>query len=266
MTESTSPLSMTVDQRQQLLAWFEQPLAKSLLACEAERLRALLPGLYASNVLQLGPMGGIDLFESCNAPQRILLDTIPGSRDCSVQALPENLPFDHNSIDMVLLPHTLDFCVDPHQVLREVGRVLMPESHVVILGFNPYSFWGLKRSLVRPRRRQAPWNGHFISLHRMKDWLKLLQFEVTHGSMMYYRPPMQKTTSLDRLRALDKLGDRWWPMMGGAYLLAAKKRVEGMTPIQSRWKLSVVRANGVAPEAATRGIAAKQADRKKTLG
>ena len=266
MNESTSPLGMTLEMREQVSSWFEQPLGRSLLACEAERLRALLPGLYASNVLQLGRLGGIDLFESCNAPQRFLLESSPVSGDSGVRALPESLPFEHNSIDMVLLPHTLDFCLDPHPVLREVERVLMPESHIVILGFNPYSFWGLKRSMIRRSRRHAPWNGHFIGVHRMKDWLKLLQFEVTHGSMMYYRPPLQKSASLDRFRVLDKLGDRWWPMMGGAYLLAAKKRVEGMTPIQPRWKLSVVRSGKAAPEAATRGIAAKKPDGKQALG
>lgn len=252
--------------REEVMHWFDRPLGRSLMASEAARLRDILPRMFATSVLQLGRIGGADLFESCNAPRRILLDLPADNRDCSVMAIPEALPFDHGSIDMVLLPHTLDFCLDPHQVLREVERVLMPESHVIILGFNPYSLWGMKRKLTWRTGRNVPWSGHFISLHRMKDWLQLLQFEITHGSMLYYRPPMQNQNSLDRLRLLEKMGDRWWPMMGGVYLLAAKKRVEGMTPIRPKWKLSVVAGGNSATKVATRGIAARQQQRKRAVG
>ena len=266
MTESTTATAKTIELRAKVDEWYTRPLGKSLLASEAERLRDLLPGLFATSVLQLGRLGGIDLFESCSAPRRVLLDTVTSNHDRSVYGLAETLPFDHATIDLALLPHTLDFCLDPHQVLREVERVLTPEGHIVILGFNPLSLWGLKRALTRPRNRAVPWNGHFISLHRIKDWLKLLQFEISHGSMLYYRPPFQKSTTLDRFRMMDKMGDRWWPMMAGAYLLVAKKRVEGITPIRPRWKLSVVQSGNNTPEAATKGIAAKQSVREKING
>lgn len=246
--------------------WFGSPLGLSLQACEANSLRSILPSLYATNVVQLGRLGNRDLFESCVAPRRILLDIPVGNGDCTLLAMPEALPFENNSINMALLPHTLDFSDDPHQVLREVERVLMPESHVVILGFNPFSFWGLKRKLTRKRKLQAPWTGQFIGLRRIKDWLKLLQLEITHGDMMYYRPPFQSQTTLDRSYLLDKMGNRWWPMMGAVYVLVAKKRVEGMTPIRPRWKLSVIpNGNGVT-EAATRGIAARKRIRKVNNG
>lgn len=266
MSESTSPQVKAIAIREQLMDWFAQPLGKSLLVSEAERLRDVLPGLYATSVLQLGRIDGIDLFESCNAPRRILLDLPSDSGNSSILAMPEALPFEHDSIDMAVLPHTLDFCLDPHQVLREVGRVLMPESHVVMLGFNPFSLWGLRRKMIKTGRRQAPWRGHFISLRRMKDWLQLLQFEITHGSMMYYRPPMQKQKNLDRFRLLDRMGDRWWPMMGAVYLLVARKRVAGMTPIRPRWRLSVVPSGSGTTEPAARGIAAKHETRKRAVG
>jgi len=266
MDESTSPLEQAITLKHQLMDWFDSPLGLSLQACEANRLRSILPSLYATNVVQLGRIGNRDLFESCVVPRRILLDIPAAKGDCTVQAIPEALPFEHNSIDMVLLPHTLDFSVDPHQVLREVERVLMPESNVLILGFNPFSFWGLKRKLTRRRKLQAPWDGQFISLRRLKDWLKLLQLEVTHGSMMYYRPPFQSQTALDRSYLMDKMGDRWWPMMGAVYMLVAKKRVEGMTPIRPRWKLRVVpNGNGVT-EPATRGIAARKPIKRVNSG
>ena len=76
----------------------------------------------------------------------------------------------------------------------------------------------------------APWCGKFFRLSRIKDWLALLDFETTHGTMLYYRPPLRNEGFMHRLHFLDKMGDRWWPMMAGAYLVVAKKRVLGVTP------------------------------------
>jgi ubiquinone/menaquinone biosynthesis C-methylase UbiE len=41
-----------------------------------------------------------------------------------------HLPLAANSIDLVVMPHTLEFAPDPHQMLREVERVLVPEGQV----------------------------------------------------------------------------------------------------------------------------------------
>lgn len=177
-----------------------------------------------------------------------------------MRAIPEALPFDSRCIDLVVLPHTLDFSADPHQVLREVERVLVPEGHMVILGFNPISLWGLRRLFTPRSRRTGPWSAQFISLRRMKDWLALMHFEITGGSMMYYRPPLSNPGVLDRLFVLDRLGDRWWPMMAGVYLLVAKKRVAGMTPIRPQWRFQLVK-NGLGQ--ASGRIAGKLGDRKK---
>jgi SAM-dependent methyltransferase len=236
--------------------WFEQPLGRSIQANEVDRLRPLLAGLYAVRAVQVGSIGSFDLLGSCDAPSRYIVDTLPGrgNESCSqVRALPEALPFDSKSIDLMVLPHTLDFSDQPHQVLREVERVLIPEGHVVILGFNPVSLWGLRRLFSRRARRAVPWNANFIGLRRIKDWLALMHFEITGGSMLYYRPPMTKSPLLDRLFVLDKIGDRWWPMMAGVYLLVARKRVAGLTPIRPQWRLQLVK-NGFGRVSTYRGL------------
>ncbi len=133
-------------------------------------------------------------------------------------------------------------------VLREVHRVLTPEGHIVILGFNPLSLWGLWR--LAARRRGIPWCGQFISLLRLKDWLALLDFELTHGSMLYYRPPLQHEGLRDRLYFLEKIGDRWWPLAAAVYLLVAKKRVLGVTPLVPAWRdKRALRARATQPAA-----------------
>ena len=235
--------------RQQLSQWFDSPLGRSLQAHEAHHLRIVLPNLYGTVVAQLGRIGELDLMDACIAPTRILLDDHGGPGACQVRSVPEELPLDTKSTDVVLLPHALDFCDDPHQVLREVSRVLRPEGHVVILGFNPMSPWGLRR-LVARRPRAAPWCGNFFRLARIKDWLALLDFETTHGTMLYYRPPLCNEGCMQRLHFLDKIGDRWWPMMAGVYLVVAKKRVVGVTPLPLSWKTKRAIASGAAQPAA----------------
>ena len=237
--------------RAQLRSWFALPLGRSLQAIEAHRLRALWPPLYGNVALQVGQVGPVDLMEACTARTRLVLD-LPGfsapANTSAVYAAADALPLDSRSVDMVLLPHTLEFSADPHRVLREVQRVLTPEGHVAILGFNPLSLWGLWR-LALGRRDRAPWCGHFIHLVRIKDWLKLLGFQLVQGQMLYYRPPLSNEALMDRLYFLDKTGDRWWPMAGAAYIVVAKKQVMAMTPLRPAWRARPVLGHALAQPA-----------------
>lgn len=230
-----------------LCDWFSQSPGRSLLAVESLALRAVWPGLFGRIAVQAGATGPVDLLEACNAPTRVLFDLpgVPGAGGARVHGTPEQLPFDTGRVDLMLLPHTLEFASDAHQVLREVNRVLTPEGHAVILGFNPFSLWGLWRLALR-RRGLVPWNGHFLHLLRLKDWLKLLDFDIAQGSMLYYRPPLLSETARERLRFLDKAGDRWWPMAGAVYLLVAKKRILGMTPLRPKWQTNKMLGKAVA--------------------
>lgn len=259
--------SDTSKKQQAVYDWFEQPLGRSIQANEVDRLRPVLAGLYAVRTVQLGRIGTFDLLGSCDSPSRYIVDALPDRErnpdqaDSTVKALPEALPFDGKSVDLMLLPHTLDFSCDPHQVLREVERVLVPEGHVVIVGFNPVSLWGLRKAFTWRSRRAIPWNANFIGLRRIKDWLALMHFDITGGSMMYYRPPLTNSALLDRLFALDKLGDRWWPMMAGVYLLVARKRVAGLTPIRPQWRLQLVK-NGLGQTTNYQGLSESRGRRR----
>jgi SAM-dependent methyltransferase len=228
-------LEQTLGRRRALLKWFDAPLGRSLQAAEAHRLREVLPRLYGTSAVQLGRIGKMDLLDAAVAPTRVVLDQEGEAGTVSVHGLPEALPFDARSVDLVLLPHTLDFAVDPHQVLREVHRVLSPEGHAVILGFNPISAWGLWRLITR-QREAVPWCAHFIRLFRLKDWLSLLEFDLTQGTMLYYRPPIARESVMDRLYFLEKMGDRWWPLGAAVYVVVAQKKVPGLTPIAPPWR------------------------------
>ena len=148
---------------------------------------------------------------------------------------PKWLPFPENSLDLIVLPHALEFTDDPHQLLREVYRTARPDGQVVIAGFNPFSLFGAKRYFGHGET--PPWNGSFIALYRLKDWLALLGFEVTGGGLDCYVPPFAQEKWLRRFGFFEHTGDRWWPIAGGVYYLRATKHVHGMrviTPAKQR--------------------------------
>ena len=147
------------------------------------------------------------------------------------------LPFDASSLDLVVLPHVLEQARDPHLTLREVERVLVPEGRALIVGFNPASLWGMRQRVGRLRRSVGlrskrelflPRSGEFIGFRRLRDWLRLLSFEVEAGRFGCYIPPVTSAKWLARFGWMETAGDRWWPVFGAIYYIVAVKRVRGM--------------------------------------
>jgi SAM-dependent methyltransferase len=169
----------------------------------------------------------------------------------------EALPFPDASLDLLVLPHTLELSYDPHATLREVQRVLLPEGRVVICGFNPNSLWGLNKSCGRGFNEV----GHFIGHGRLRDWLQLLSFEVESTSFGCYRPAVKTDRWLQRWEWMDAAGVRWWPILGAVYGVVAVKRVHGMRLMSPAWKrvaprgaVVVPTASNTAAKAATKGM------------
>ena len=160
------------------------------------------------------------------------------------------LPFAPVSLDLVTLPHTLELSLDPHATLREVERVLVPEGRVVLSCINPVSLWGLAQRRARLYQRLGggrlylPEVGEFIGYWRLRDWLRLLGFEVESVRFGCYRPAVRGQRALDRMAWMERLGDRWWPILGAAYFIVAIKRVHGMRLLSPSWKSAPVRAGG----------------------
>lgn len=167
----------------------------------------------------------------------------------TVQCDFDALPFDSQSLDLVVLPHTLETASDPHDALREVDRVLMPDGRVVITGFNPASLWGLRHKLGRLRQRLAigstppflPGHSELITQGRLRDWLHLLNLEVEGGRFGCYGPPFNREHWLPHFQWMEPAGDRWWPMFGSVYLLVAVKRVRGLRLVGLAKRIKVKR-------------------------
>jgi SAM-dependent methyltransferase len=148
---------------------------------------------------------------------------------------PQALPIQSDSVDVVVLPHTLEFADSPHAVLREVERILIPEGHVIILAFNPWSLWSFWR-LASGWRGEAPWCGTFISMTRLRDWLTLLGLEAGESQGYFFQPPIRRDGVLERLRWLDRLCMKAIPVFGASNIIVAQKRVVTLTPIRPRWR------------------------------
>ncbi len=233
--------------------WLKSPPGHYLVSWEQLQFDRAVADLFGFHALQLG-LPQIDGLRANRMPHRwVASDTmmLPESMDlppvddtlatlapheslalhCDFDAL----PFPAQSLDLVVLPHALELARDPHETLREVERVLVPEGRVVIAGFNPASLWGLRQNIGHLRQRTGlggrmfmPGDGEFIGYWRLRDWLRLLSFEVEVGRFGCWRPPFGSQRWLERMGWLERAGDRWWPVLGAMYFVVAVKRVRGM--------------------------------------
>jgi SAM-dependent methyltransferase len=247
-----------------LSQFLRSPAGRYVLDWEQAHLDAAVADIFGYHALQLG-LPEIDALREnrmplriCAADRRLAPEDADASASRAVASRVavinryEELPFATHSVDLVVLPHILEFADEPHQVLREVDRVLVPEGHVVITGFNPASLWGLRQFLTRVGMNPfLPREGQFIALPRIKDWLKLLSFEANRGRFGCYVPWVRSDTWLARWAFMEKTGDRWWPVLGSVYLLTAVKRVRGMRLVGKVRKRRDVRAPALAPAAST---------------
>lgn len=234
--------------------WLATPPGQYLLAWERAQLAEMVADVFGFHALQLG-LPELDALAANRMPHRWLATQQPAAGAAFVTDFAA-LPFPANSLDLVVLPHALESCADPHRVLREVERVLVPEGRIVICGFNPMSWWGLRLSGVE--RVFAPAVGGFIGLWRLRGWLRLLGLEVVASRFGCYRPVLASADSLRRLAWMDSLGARCWPSLGAVYLLVAVKRVHGMTLLNPGWKSARWRAS--APVSVANSAGSKRAD------
>lgn len=248
--------------------WFESPPGGYLLAWEQAAFDEAVADLFGYHAIQVG-LPAVDALRANRMPHRWLglePGEDPGDRSPDVLLDTHTLPFDAASLDLVALPHTLELSVDPHATLREVERVLVPEGRVVVCGLNPASLWGLRQRRAHLWRRVGvgelflPEPGEFIAYRRLRDWLRLLNFEVEVGRFGCWRPSFTTQKWLERFDWMDPLGERWWPILGAAYFIVAVKRVRGVKLMGAAWKQRTPIASAPVPLANRRHRAQRRRD------
>ncbi len=231
------PSSLLGSEGARLRAWSISWPGRAVLAAERAVLDAVLPNLFGYYLVQIGSLADPQAVNASRIRSRVCVvegRDLLGDDSSLVVGSPQALPFAADSVDVVLLQHVLEFQRSPHEALREAERVLVPEGHLVLAGFNPYSLFGLWRATDR-RRASPPWSGRFVSLTRVKDWLALLGLEPTDVRMVFFRPPFSRPALLRRLRRMESIGARLWPYTGAVYVVVARKRIATLTPIKPRW-------------------------------
>jgi SAM-dependent methyltransferase len=251
--------------------WLKTPPGQTLLAWENAQFEAMVADIFGYHALQLGlpdlqalianrmPHRWVAVSEVENiAKNEIKLKSVNNiainniaNKSNNTSAAEENtfkikilhanivtdfeaLPFPENSLDLLVLPHSLELSPDPHATLREAERVLVPEGRLIVCCFNPLSLWGLKQKRSHLYKKfnlgelYLPEAGEFISHRRLRDWLKLLNFELESSQFGCFRPAVRSQTMLQRFAWMDKLGSNYWPILGAVYIVSAVKRVHGM--------------------------------------
>lgn len=214
-------------------AWYSSEVGRAVLAVEKQLCAGVLPMMFGYHLIQLGGSPNGILFNASRVNHCV--QALPESGGGLI-CLYEQLPFDSDSADVVILHHTLELADNPHQVLREVNRILAPHGHVLVVSTNPMSLLGL---LSRWSRYAT--SGYrikrLISRRRLKDWLGLMDYELITTKLGYFALPV----SIARIRELcnrweqpsQRIGLPW----GGVYLVVARKRIGALTPVRPQWAL-----------------------------
>lgn len=229
--------------------WLKQPAGIYVRDWEQSLLDKLTADIFGFNALQIG-LPQMNCLAASRMPNKWIANDAGSTHSDNVALLLDfnELPFDTQSLDLVVLPHVLELAEQPHQILREVERVLIPEGRLIICGLNKTSLWGARQAMARLTGNNfLPGSGDFISFLRLKDWLQLLNMEVSRGHFGCYALPLNNQAWLQRFPFMENAGQRWWPFFGAAYVVQAIKRVKGMHLIGPAWKNKRARVPKVVP-------------------
>ncbi len=205
--------------------WLNGPLGQMMLGEERRLLEDELARFFGGYLVHYGPHAekppGAKQIQRCvhvGAP-------LPGAEIvCEEQAW----PLTESAADVLVLQHGLDFCLSPHGLLREAARSVRPGGHLIIIGINPWSTWGLRHVFAR----DALGDARCIAPNRVTDWLRLLGFALEKRRFGCYRPPLASTAWQSRLSRLEQWGGAWQMPGAGFYLLVARKLVIGLRPLR----------------------------------
>ncbi len=213
-------------------SWYQTDVGELISHAVEQHMWRVTSCIFGYSVIQVGDtFVNRELLKNCTIPMQISIDR---SQTADIISSPAALPICSDSTDLFVLPHTLDFTEKPHEILREVERCLVPEGHMIIIGFNPYSFYGLWR-LFFSRKNLAPWNAKFYSVQRLRDWSSLLGFEEVELHFVGHLLPFKRIQSWGKMQSLRQLLQYQLTNIGGVYIFVARKRVARLTPLKRVW-------------------------------
>ncbi len=233
-------------------SWYTSPLGLYLLEQIKTRLNSFLSTSFGYHALQLGCVSqSVELMEQCRVNHVFRLGQ--GEHGQQILIDSRSFPVASDSTDLVVLMHALSQSKDPHAILREVNRVLIPDGKLIIIDFNPVSFWGL-RHLFQGWLDDAPWAGHYYTAGRLKDWANLLGFDQLHHYKCGYALPFNYQKLIVKSRILRKFSERWLKFSAVLNLMVFEKNTIPLIPVRKRWVKRQILAPGVVRPTVGRGM------------
>lgn len=225
--------------------WICHTYGRYVLDMERKVLSAVLPGLFGYNIAQIGGPTNDHYIQDSLIRHKVRLspEVQSGFDGSNIVSNLYEMPFLPGSLDVMVLPHVLEYTADPKTVLKSCYDSLVPEGHLIILGFNAWSLWGLAK-LIRPNDRVYR-RADFIASQKMRKMLKQLDFEVKVHKSMCYRPPIKNERWFQKAKFLEPLGRLIWPYLGAVYIIVARKRVVPMNFIGMNVKPKVRIRTGI---------------------
>ncbi len=234
--------------------WWNTPAGEITIQWEQAQLDWLVADRFGFHAAQLGSPA-ICALRSNRMPHRWLfgvahLDEAVESGSATHEATQlwvddGALPLPDDCMDLLVLPHSLEWSADPHGCVREAYRVLRPEGTLVVTGFNAWSWWGASQALRRQLAKMGlgrwgigqlflPEEGEFLNPSRVKDWLRLMGMEIIVVRHGLYRPAVQDPKWIQRWSFMERWGAKWWPFLGAGFVVVAVKKVPAMRRISKK--------------------------------
>lgn len=215
-------------------SWLALPNGELILEAINQELTGWWPRFFGYYLLKIGALSGE--IDSSASPISKHLTLNSAATGAEVVAEIDDLPLLKHSVDVCILSHMLEFSLDPHHVVREANRVLIPNGYLVITGYNPFSLAGLNK-LVPYRRQKSPWCERFFSPMRVKDWLHLMGFEILADQRTLHTNLANKVGQGKLAKKWKAISDQYFTSLGSVYVIVAKKRVLPLTPIKPKWRI-----------------------------
>ena len=215
-------------------SWSDLPNGDAILSAIETQLAPWWPKFFGYHLLKMGSLSSEISTKDCAIKNQFSITQKYDGGD--IVADIDDLPLLEHSVDVCLLSHALEFSLDPHHIIREANRVLIPNGYLVITGFNPMSLAGLNR-LLPYRRKQMPWSEHFFSPMRIKDWLHLMGFEILADDRCLHSSLSGKINKNRMASTWQNIAQKYLKPLGSIYVIVAKKRVLPLTPIKPKWQL-----------------------------
>jgi len=239
---------MDIEQPQKRLAdWYQTVAGQNLLRQENSLINKGIEGLFGYHLVMLGALDyELGMSGSPISHKIVMNDEQLQHGVLHLQGSQYALPLQTDSVDVVVMPHLLEYSQQPHHVLREVERVTRPDGYIVILGFNPVSYYGICRALLGFKRRM-PWQGHYYHPARLRDWIKLLGFRIVDIEYCGFIPPISHEAIQQRLGFLEKAADSFIAPLGSVYMIVARNQTVTPSVVRPAWKNKRAKLdNGVA--------------------